>query len=80
MFNDFRRTVSAGLAAAATALVLGASASAQNASTWDAIQESGTLRVGATQAPPWYFKDPATGFLFNDGSNAPTCTPFLPVG
>ena len=30
-------------------------------STWDAIQESGTLRVGATQAPPWYFKDPATG-------------------
>ena len=61
MFNDFRRTVTAGLAAAATALVLGASASAQNASTWDAIQESGTLRVGATQAPPWYFKDPATG-------------------
>ena len=61
MFNDFCRTVTAGLAAAATALVLGASASAQNASTWDAIQESGTLRVGATQAPPWYFKDPATG-------------------
>lgn len=61
MFRDFRRTVIAGLAAAATALALDASASAQNASTWDAIQESGTLRVGATQAPPWYFKDLATG-------------------
>lgn len=30
-------------------------------STWEAIQERGTFRVGATQAPPWYYKDPATG-------------------
>ena len=27
-------------------------------STWNAIQERGSLRVGATQAPPWYLKDP----------------------
>jgi polar amino acid transport system substrate-binding protein len=27
-------------------------------STWSAIQERGSLRVGATQAPPWYLKDP----------------------
>ncbi|MDA7984679.1 MAG: transporter substrate-binding domain-containing protein [Alphaproteobacteria bacterium] len=32
----------------------------QNNSTWDAIQTRGTLRIGVTQAPPWYFKDPAT--------------------
>ena len=46
MFNDFRRTVTAGLAAAATALVLGASASAQNASTW------GPSRGSRYRAPP----------------------------
>ena len=32
----------------------------QDKSTWDAIQDSKTLRVGVTQAPPWYFKNPAT--------------------
>lgn len=30
-------------------------------STWEAIKERGTLRIGATQAPPWYFKDPQSG-------------------
>jgi polar amino acid transport system substrate-binding protein len=30
-------------------------------STWDAIQARGSLRVGATQAPPWYLKDPQSG-------------------
>lgn len=27
-------------------------------STWAAIKERGSIRVGATQAEPWYFKDP----------------------
>lgn len=30
-------------------------------STWEAIKERGTLRMGVTQAPPWYSKNPATG-------------------
>ena len=33
----------------------------QDTSTWDAIKERGSLRVGATQAPPWYYKDPQSG-------------------
>ncbi|MGR4000337.1 MAG: transporter substrate-binding domain-containing protein [Alphaproteobacteria bacterium] len=39
----------------------GTGANAQGSSTWDAIHERGALRIGVTQAPPWYFKDPATG-------------------
>lgn len=34
---------------------------AQAQSTWDKIQETGKLRMGVTQAPPWYSKNPATG-------------------
>lgn len=34
---------------------------AQQKSTWEAIQERGSMRVGATQAPPWYLKDPQSG-------------------
>ena len=30
-------------------------------STWDTVLESGKLRMGVTQAPPWYSKNPATG-------------------
>ncbi len=30
-------------------------------STWNAIQERGTLRIGVTQAPPWFTKDIRTG-------------------
>ncbi len=33
-------------------------ARAQSASTWQAIKERGSLRVGVTQAPPWFFKQP----------------------
>jgi polar amino acid transport system substrate-binding protein len=36
-------------------------AAAQQRSTWNAIQERGSLRIGATQAPPWYLKDPQSG-------------------
>ncbi|MGI9402377.1 MAG: transporter substrate-binding domain-containing protein [Rhizobiaceae bacterium] len=34
---------------------------AQEKSTWDTILETGKLRMGVTQAPPWYSKNPATG-------------------
>jgi polar amino acid transport system substrate-binding protein len=30
-------------------------------STWNAIKERGSLRIGVTQAPPWFSKDPKTG-------------------
>ena len=45
---------------AAMALAGGSAAQAQDMSTWDAIMERGSLRVGVTQAPPWYFNNPAT--------------------
>lgn len=45
---------------ALTALIAAVSAvQAQDTSTWDAIKERGTLRIGVTQAPPWFYKDPA---------------------
>jgi polar amino acid transport system substrate-binding protein len=47
----------AGLYAALAALP----ALAQPVSTMEAIKSRGSLRVGATQAPPWYFKDPQSG-------------------
>jgi polar amino acid transport system substrate-binding protein len=34
---------------------------AQTAGTLDEVKKRGSLRVGVTQAPPWYSKDPATG-------------------
>jgi polar amino acid transport system substrate-binding protein len=49
----------AAVALAAAAAVTGGAATAQ--STWDAIQERGTLRIGVTQSPPWFTQDPATG-------------------
>ena len=49
------------IAGLAALLVLNAGADAQDQSTWDAIQANGKLRMGVTQAPPWYSKNPATG-------------------
>ena len=46
--------------AAALAFTAGASF-AQEKSTWDTILETKKLRMGVTQAPPWYSKNPATG-------------------
>ena len=43
----------------AAALVWAATARAQDGSTWQAIKDRGSLRVGVTQAPPWFYKDPA---------------------
>ena len=54
-------TLCAALATMVLALVQVTAANAQTASTWDAIQERGTLRIGVTQSPPWYFKDAASG-------------------
>ncbi|MEE9333286.1 MAG: transporter substrate-binding domain-containing protein [Granulosicoccaceae bacterium] len=34
---------------------------AHAASTWETIQSSGKLRMGVTQAPPWYSKNPTSG-------------------
>lgn len=48
------------LLAFTAAIVLSVSA-AQAQSTWDTIQSTGKLRMGVTQAPPWYSKNPATG-------------------
>jgi polar amino acid transport system substrate-binding protein len=52
--------------AALVAILLAAAAGlpiaglAQGKSTLDAVKERGTLRIGAAQAEPWFFKDPAT--------------------
>ena len=42
---------------------------AQDTSTWDAIMDRGTLRVGVTQAPPWFFNDPTTNEWTGLGSS-----------
>lgn len=56
-----RRFVKAALAAAGAAAALPFGARAQAGGTLAEIKKRGTLRVGVTQAPPWYSKDPKTG-------------------
>ena len=60
---DIGRREFNGLALAALAAGAGfiSSAAAQAGGTLDEARKRGTLRVGVTQAPPWYSKDPATG-------------------
>ena len=53
------RRVAAGLVALTAALAFTGGAQAE--STWEKIQATGKLRMGVTQAPPWYSKNPATG-------------------
>jgi polar amino acid transport system substrate-binding protein len=57
-----RRLASLGAAVLGLPFVMG-SARAQSgpASTWDAIKKRGSILLGATQAEPWYFKDPLSG-------------------
>lgn len=62
----FRRAASA-IALAATLAFTGA-ASAQDMSTWDAIKERGSVRVGVTQAPPWFSKAPGSDEWMGLGS------------
>ena len=52
--------IAAGLMALSTIAAASISA-AQAQSTWDTIQSSKKLRMGVTQAPPWYSKNPTTG-------------------
>jgi polar amino acid transport system substrate-binding protein len=54
-----RRSLVAILAATGGVLALPFAAHAE--STLDEVKKRGTLRVGVTQAPPWYSKDPKTG-------------------
>lgn len=50
------------LAATIAASIMGAATFAQaQDSTMDQVRESGVLRVGVTQAPPWYSKDIVSG-------------------
>jgi polar amino acid transport system substrate-binding protein len=56
-----RRTTLTGLAAGAASLMFPTLAQAQAGGTLDEIKKRGTLRVGVTQAPPWYSKDPKNG-------------------
>ena len=46
---------------AAVGMLSGIAATAEAQSTWETIQSSGKLRMGVTQAPPWYSKNPTTG-------------------
>ncbi|WP_333830215.1 transporter substrate-binding domain-containing protein [Pararhodobacter sp.] len=54
-----RRMILAGLATAMLALPAGAALAQDN--TMAQIRDNGVLRVGVTQAPPWYSKDPISG-------------------
>jgi polar amino acid transport system substrate-binding protein len=47
--------------AAASGAVLALPFAARAEGTLEAIKKRGTLRVGVTQAPPWYSKDPKSG-------------------
>jgi len=53
-----RRTTIAGLAGAS---LFGLPFAARAEGTLEAVKKRGTLRVGVTQAPPWFSKDPKTG-------------------
>ena len=55
-----RRTLHA-LAALPLAFTLPSSTHAQTGGTLGQIKQRGSLRVGVTQAPPWYSKDPKSG-------------------
>jgi polar amino acid transport system substrate-binding protein len=60
MTTDRRHLLHA-LAALPTALLLPSAARAQAGGTLAAVKQRGALRVGVTQAPPWYSKDPKSG-------------------
>ena len=54
-----RRSALAGLVGAASLAGLPLSVRAEG--TLEAAKKRGTFRVGVTQAPPWFSKDPKTG-------------------
>ncbi|MCW5730995.1 MAG: transporter substrate-binding domain-containing protein [Alphaproteobacteria bacterium] len=56
-----RRTVVQGLGLSGVALTLPLGALAQGMDSLQEVKQRGALRVGVTQAPPWYSKDPTSG-------------------
>ncbi|MDE2791397.1 MAG: transporter substrate-binding domain-containing protein [Paracoccaceae bacterium] len=50
-----------GALTAAAGVLLASAISVPAQSTWEKIQSTGKLRMGVTQAPPWYSKNPSTG-------------------
>lgn len=60
MIKSFQTRLAVFAVALFAALAVATTSYAQEKSTWDAIQENGALRIGVTQAPPWFFKNPAT--------------------
>lgn len=59
--SSFRRWGSAVMGVLLGTFAIVAESSAQTSSTWDTLRKRGSILVGATQAEPWYFKDPLTG-------------------
>lgn len=59
MFKHVFSRLAATLALVASVVVWSGSADAQDQSTWQAIKDRGSVRIGVTQAPPWFYKDPA---------------------
>ncbi len=60
MMKTSRRAFSGFLSTLILAASLSVCGQVQAAGTIEQVKERGTLRVGVTQAPPWYSKDPAT--------------------
>lgn len=56
-----RRIALTGLTATALATLLPGMAIAQSGGTLEQAKQRGSLRVGVTQAPPWFSKDPKNG-------------------
>lgn len=56
-----RRTALTGISASALAIFLPNSVLAQSGGTLDQIKQRGSIRIGVTQAPPWFSKDPKSG-------------------
>jgi polar amino acid transport system substrate-binding protein len=59
--NTNRRFSLSAMAAGTVSLALPTVALSQSTATLDTVKQRGSLRVGVTQAPPWYSKDPKTG-------------------
>lgn len=56
-----RRSFASALGLTAGVALVGTPVFAQGAGTLDQVKQRGSLRVGVTQAPPWYSKDIRTG-------------------
>ena len=69
MLGRLKRGLLAAAVLVAASATLVAGSVAQETSTWVAIKDRGSLRVGVTQAPPWFFKDPATNEWTGLGSS-----------